>query len=208
MPTRRRGPVTATELMQELEDRYRNDPEYRASCDRQEAEHRARRAELERAERPLVEDLRAAGTPVGSAWELYEHPELGETAYPLLVKHLRLDYPDRILNGIARGFTKEVARKHWPELLSIYLADDRPESRDGLAATLSACALRAHYDDLLSILDNEDLGETRIYFLRPVNRIGNRMAPGAGREVIERFRGDPVLGVEADAILRGRGRND
>ena len=113
MPPSRRGPVTAAELMKELEDRYRNDPVYRASVDGQEAEHRARREELCRAERPLVAALQAAGIPVNSAWELYEYPELGEKAYPLLLNHLRLDYPDRILEGIARAFTKDVARRHW-----------------------------------------------------------------------------------------------
>lgn len=208
MPTPRRGAVTAAELEQELEDRYRKDPEYRASVDRQEAERRARREELARAERPLVNDLRAAGIPAGSAWELYQHPELGETAYPLLVKHLPLDYPDRILNGIARGFTKATARRHWHELLSLYLVEDRAEARDGLAATLSGCAVRTHYTDLIAILENEALGETRIYFLRPVNRIGNRMGASAGRKVIERFANDPQLGTEANRILQGRGRND
>ncbi len=208
MPTPHRGAISAAELEQELEDRYRNDPGYRASVDRQEAERRARREELERAERPLVDDLRAAGIPVGSAWELYQHPELGETAYPLLVEHLRLDYPDRILNGIARGFTKAAARRHWHELLSLYLAEDRAEARDGLAATLSGCAVRNHYADLIAILENEALGETRIYFLRPVNRIGNRMGASAGRKVIKRFANDPQLGTEASRILQGRGRND
>lgn len=140
MPPSRRGPVTATELKKELEDRYRNDPVYKASVDRQKAEHRARHGELRRAERPLVAALQSAGIPVDSAWELYKYPELGETAYPLLVKHLGRDYPDGIPNGIARAFTKDVTRTHWQDLLSIYLSDGRPEVRDGLAATLSGCA--------------------------------------------------------------------
>ena len=52
-----------------------------------------------------------------SARKLYKYPELGEIAYPILLKHLRLDYPDRILEGIASAFTKDVARRHWQELL-------------------------------------------------------------------------------------------
>ena len=204
----RRGGIAATDLMKELEDRYRNDPEYRARVDREEAQRRARRDELSRAERPLVAELQAAGIPVDSAWNLYEHPEMGEVAYPILLKHLRNDYPDRVLEGIARGFTKDSVRRHWQELLDLYVTEDRPEARDGLAATLSRHAVRAQYEDLLAILDNEALGETRIYFLRPVNRIGNRMAPGRGRQVIERFANDPELGREATAILQGRARND
>ncbi|GAA3825971.1 hypothetical protein [Nocardioides panacisoli] len=208
MPPQRRGAVSATELQRQIEDRYREDPEYRASVDRQEAERRQRREELMRAEEPLVADLQAAGIPVDSAWDLYKHPELGETAYPLLVRHLVLDYPDRILQGIARGFSKAAARRHWKELLQIYLAEGRPEARDGLAATLSGCAVRTHYADLVAILDNEALGETRIYFLRPVHRIGNRMRAGEGRRVIERVANDPELRTECSRILQGRGRND
>ena len=208
VPSPRRGAVSADELKQELEDRYRNDPEYRAEVDRREAEHRARRDGLTIAERPLVADLQDAGIPAGSAWELYKSPELGEAAYPILLKHLRLDYPDRILDGIARAFTKGTARKHWAELLHTFLTDSRPAVRDGLGATLSGCAVRAHYADLLAILDDEALGESRIYFLRPVNRIGNRLRGGAGREVVQRFADDPQLGQEATRILKGRGRND
>jgi hypothetical protein len=112
MPPSRRGPVTAAELKKELEDRYRNDPVYKASVDRQEAERRDRHEELRRAERPLVAALQSVGIPVDSAGELYMYPEVGETAYPLLLKHLGRDYPDRILNGSARAFTKDVARTH------------------------------------------------------------------------------------------------
>jgi hypothetical protein len=193
--------------MKELEDRYRNDPEYRAQVDREEARRQTRRDELERAERPVAADLQSAGIPVDSAWNLYEYPEMGETAYPILLKHLSQDYPDRILEGIARAFTKDVVRRHWQELLNLYLNESRPEAMDGLAATLSRYAVREHYEDLLAILDNEALGETRIYFLRPVNRIGNRIKTDQGRAVIETLEHDPVLGKEATAILTGRSRS-
>jgi hypothetical protein len=205
MTSGRRGAITAEELMKQLNA----DPEYRARVAKADAERRAFQEALTRAERPVVADLRAAGLRVRSAWDLYQLPESGEIAYPILVKHLRLDYPGRVLNGIGRAIRKEVARSHWSELLALYLQELTDcEARDGLAATLSGCAVRAHYDDLLAILENEGLGESRIYFLRPVNRIGNRIAAGQGRAAIERFRDHPVLGVEADAILRGRGRND
>lgn len=206
MASSRRGPITAAELKHEFEDRYENDPEYRASVDRQEAERRAKRDELRHAEQPLVADLQAAGIPADSAWDLYRFPGLGAIAYPILLRHLRLDYPDRILNGIARAFEKAVVRAHWQELLDFYLTDTRPEVRDGLGATLSGCAVRAHYADLVAIVDNEELGESRIYFLRPVNRIGNRMGERRGRRVIERLASDPQLGIEAIRILQGRGR--
>jgi hypothetical protein len=185
-----------------------NDPEYLARVAKAESERNAVHEALSRAERPLVDELQAAGVAVTSAWHLYEHPESGEIVYPILVRHLRLDYPGRVLSGIARAFTKDVARRHWAELLEIYLSEVRAEAQDGLAATLSRCAAKVHYDDLVSTLENEALGESRIYFLRPVNRIGNRISAGAGHKVIERFADHPVLGVESNRILRGQGRND
>ncbi|MFC5677807.1 hypothetical protein [Aeromicrobium endophyticum] len=72
---------------------------------------------------------------------------------------------------------------------------------------LSSHAVREHYDDLLAFIHDEDLGECRVYFVRPINRIGNRMSAGAGRAVIEALANDPVLGREATAVLRGRGHN-
>lgn len=68
-------------------------------------------------------------------------------------------------------------------------------------------ATRAHYDDLLAFLADEALGATRIYFLRPGNRIGNRMRAGKGRSVIEELADDAVLGAEASALLAGRSRS-
>lgn len=203
-----RGPVTATELKAEQERRYREDADYREAVDRAEAERAAQLAQRREAQRPLIVELMAHGVKVDSVWDLYKHPDLSEVAYPILLRHLQLDYPGHTLDGIARGFDKNAARHHWAELLDLYLSDQRPEVRDGLAATLSGCATGIHYEDLLAVLANEALGESRIYFLRPVNRIGNRREPGAGRKVIERFADDPQLGIEATVILRGRGRND
>ena len=73
---------------------------------------------------------------------------------------------------------------------------------------MAGIAVRAHYEDLISFLGQERLGETRIYFLRPVHRIGNRMTSGRGRRAIEGFADDPVLATEARRILVGRSRHE
>jgi hypothetical protein len=71
----------------------------------------------------------------------------------------------------------------------------------------SACATREHCEDLLAFIRNARLGDSRIYFVRPVNSIGNRIEVGQGRAVIECVVDDPVLGKEATAVLKGRGRS-
>lgn len=73
---------------------------------------------------------------------------------------------------------------------------------------MSGCAIGTHYEDLLSFVRNDALGETGICFLRPSGRIGNRINAGAGRAVVRSFANDPVIGKEARSILAGRGPNE
>jgi hypothetical protein len=123
------------------------------------------------------------------------------------LKHLALDYPDGVVAGIGQGLDHRSARAWWSELREMMLSTDRVAVRDRLAAALSNRARREHYDDLLAFITSDSLGECRIYFLRPINRIGNRISPRQGRAVIETLAEDPVLGREATAIVRGRSRN-
>lgn len=189
--------------MTELEQ----DPEYIAMRERQEAE----RLEAERLDRlaqePVLEDLRKVGVNIDSVWHLYLFPDSRPQAIPVLLKHLTLDYPDRVLEGIGNGLYDRSARPWWDELREMMLTTDREAVRDRLAAVLSLCATRENYDDLLGFIKNNDLGPCRIYFLRPINRIGNRMKAGQGRAVVETVADDPDLGREATAILKGRSRS-
>jgi hypothetical protein len=167
-----------------------------------------KRAELQVAETPVLEALAAVGIQLDSVWSLHRFPESRSNAMPVLLDHLTRDYPDKVLLGIGIGLDHKSARAWWTELKRLYLETDREVVRDRLAAALSNCAAKDQYEDLLAFLSNERLGETRIYFLRPVNRIGNRITPGKGRAVIQSLAGDPILSKEATAILKGRGRNE
>lgn len=191
-----------------MERRLAEDLEYRAKVERLEAEEAERVRQLRATEAPVVEDLAGAGIDVSTVWDLHKRPESRAVAIPILLNHLTRDYPDGVLEGIGQGLDDRTARDRWRELKDLYLRTERPVVRDRLAAALSNCAVKRHYEDLLAFLGNTDLGDTRIYFLRPVNRIGNRMSPGAGRAVVESWTDDPVLGKEASAILNGRGPND
>lgn len=197
--------TTAAEVVAERERRLQEDPAYRAEVERVEAARAERARQLGLAEQPVLADLRGVGIDVDDVWNLYKVPEARPRAIPVLLEHLVRDYPDRVLQGIGTGLDDKSARSWWSELKALYLATERDVVRDRLAAALSGCATKDHYEDLLAFLRNERLGETRIYFLRPINRIGNRLTPGQGRAVIEPLAADPVLGKEATAILKGRG---
>jgi hypothetical protein len=64
--------ITAAELMAKLNA----DPEFVAKRAREEEERLKREAEYRRAEAPLVDELRAAGFQVQSAWDLVNTPGL------------------------------------------------------------------------------------------------------------------------------------
>lgn len=85
------------------------------------------------------------------------------------------------------------------------LSTDRHTACDRLASAMSNCATGEHYDDLLAFINDNSLGESRLYFLRPINRIGNRISAGQGRAVIHTCVDNPVLGKEASAILQRLG---
>jgi len=190
-----------------MERRKREDPAYRAELERGESERAERARALRLAEQPVVDDLRAIGLDLDTVWDLYKIADSRPRAIPVLLKHLALDYPDPVLEGIGHGLDDRTARAWWGDLSAILLDTDRDVVRDRLAAALSTCAARAHYDDLLAFMRNDTLGESRIYFLRPINRIGNRISPGQGRAAIEAVADDSVLGKEATAILKGRSPN-
>lgn len=200
--------MTATEVVAERERRIREDPEYLAAVERDEAERAERARRLRESEKPLRQDLAAIGIKVDSVWDLHKIPNSRPTAIPVLLDHLARTYPDPILQGIGAALDHNSARGWWTELTTLYLRTRNDVVRDRIAAVLSNCATKTHYEQVLSFLRNEDLGETRIYFLRPVNRIGNRISPGQGRAVVASVADDPTLGKEADAILASRGRNE
>jgi hypothetical protein len=208
MKSSRRGGVSATGLKAEMERRLREDPEYRREVERAAAERAERAQQIRAASQPVLDDLARIGIELDTLWDLYKVPEFRERAVPVLLRHLVLDYPEGVLAGIGDNLADKATRPWWAELKVLYLQPHRNVVRDRLACALSECAKREHYNDLLAFVDDTSLGESRIYFLRPINRIGNRIRPGQGRSVIESLAADHVLGPEAVAILKGRGPND
>jgi hypothetical protein len=199
---------TAAEVIAERERMKREDPAYRAELERRE-EERAERVRLLRiAERPVVADLKAIGLDLNSVWDVHKLPDSRPRAIPVLLTHLALDYPDGVLQGIGTALHHKSARAWWADLREMMVNTERDVVRDRLAATLSDCATREHYEDLLAFLRNDSLGDSRIYFVRPINRIGNRIKEGQGRAVVEALADDPVLGEEATAVLKGRSRSE
>lgn len=201
-----RGSVTAKDLAEEKGRRLREDPDYRAAVEKAESERAARAEERRRASMPVLDDLRREGVDVPSLGELHKEPESYPQAIPVLLAHLQRDYPERTLEDSGDALAFKPDASWWNEFKALYLTTQSEAVRDRIAAALSGCAVKKHYDDddLLAFVREESLGSSRIYFLRPIHRIGNRATPGAGRAAIETLSSDATLGAEANAIPQGK----
>jgi hypothetical protein len=196
-----KGPITATELAQLKEEMLRSDPEYRAKVEAVEAERQERVRLLREAERPIVADLRAGGVVVDSVWDLVNTSEPYPSALPVLMEHLeRGGYPERVMESLGRALAVRPSVSYWERLTTRWLEARDPGEEDGAAVALAACATQAQLDDLIAFLSVEERGQSRIYFIRPILKVGG----DRGRQVIEALRDDPMFGDEATALLKTR----
>jgi hypothetical protein len=122
--------MTGAEVIAEKERRRREDPAYRAELERVEAERAERTRLLRIAEQPVVDDLRTLGLDLNTVWDLYKIEDSRPQAIPVLLKHLALDYPDRVLDGIGRGLDHRSARAWWSDLREMMLNTSRDVVRD------------------------------------------------------------------------------
>ena len=193
----KRSGISATDLMAELQ----NDPEYQRKAQAAEAERQARAQVLREAEQPIVADLRAAGVEVNSVWDLVNTSDPYPAALPTLMDHLeRGGYPERVMESIGRALAVKPSVAFWDRLKARWLAARDPGEEDGAAVALAACATKSQIDDLIEFLSVESRGQSRVYFIRPILKVGG----DRGREVVEALRGDPVFGKEATALLKRR----
>jgi hypothetical protein len=199
--------MTATEAIALREQRLRTDVEYRSQVEAVEAERAARAQALRAAERPIVEDLRAAGVEVASVWDLVNTAAPHPDALPVLLAHFeRGGYPERVMESLGRALAVKPSVAYWEALAAAYRHPRCRGEEEGAAIALAACATRAQYGELVGFLSLPARGDpsrdTRIYFLRPIKRLGRE----AGRALLESLLDDPVFGREAAARLRVRAK--
>lgn len=193
-PAGRSGGMTAAELMAQLA----RDKEFQAKKVAREAELQERVQGFRVAEQPIVVDLQRAGVDVSSVWDLVNTDMAYPGALPVLLEHLELGgYPDRVMEGIARALAVKPAVAYWDRLKACYLSSTGPEERDGVAAALAASATPAQTEDLIDLIGRTQLGVSRVFFLRPILRMGGER----GRRLVDALRSDAVLGSEATALL-------
>lgn len=197
-PSKRSG-ISAADLMAELQ----NDPEYQSRMAAAEAERQERTRRLREAERPIVVDLRAAGLDVDSVWDLVDTSDPYPAGLPVLMEHMeRGGYPERVMESLGRALAVKPSVAFWDRLRDRWLRARDLGEEDGAAVALAACATKSQLDDLIEFLSVEERGQSRIYFIRPLLKVGG----DRGREVVQGLRSDPVFGDEATALLARRKR--
>jgi len=192
--TNKKKPVSAAELMARLN----SDPEFVAKRAQEEAERQARAAEWRRAETPLVEELRAAGFAVDSAWDLVNTSAPYPDALPILVDHLQRAYPSRVREGIARALAVPQSKFAWDVLTRLYLYEGERDAKDGLAVAISAVADDEVIDEVLALVRDERNGASRILLLSALERSEDPRARAALMELGT----DRELKKEIQLILR------
>ncbi|MBK8010186.1 MAG: hypothetical protein IPK13_02490 [Deltaproteobacteria bacterium] len=190
----KKKPVSAAELMARLN----SDPEFVAKRAREEAERQARAAEWQRAEAPLVEELRAAGFEVDSAWDLVNTSAPYPDALPILVDHLQRSYPSRVREGIARALAVPESKFAWDVLTRLYRNEGERDAKDGLAVAISVVADDEVIDEMLGLVRDERHGPSRILLLSALGRSEDPRTRAALMELGT----DPELKKEIQVILR------
>lgn len=154
-----------------------------------------RKAELDAAQAPLVEALRATGLDVNSVWNLVNTAEPYPEAVPVLFEHLYKPYPERIVEGILRALAVPDSRPRWPELLDLF--EKYPSQATSGLRWAAGCALSASADDevigeVMRIVADPRYGFERLAFLDVLARSNNARA----KMMLHELRDDPVLGKE------------
>ena len=125
--------ITAQELLAQLDERYRTDPEYRLAVDTRNA--RLAEIAVDRARRlaPFTEALKNAGvTETSDRMSGLKHAD--PRIFQIAFEHLERDgYDDWTRATIARHFETRGAAPHWNRLKVLYLDARGGDEREHLA---------------------------------------------------------------------------
>lgn len=190
--------MTAAELMAQL----KADPEYQAKRKAIEDELARQRAVWERAQAPLIADLADVGVHVRSVWDLVNDPVVYPQALPVLVEHLKRDYPSRVRAGIARALAVPEAAFAWDEIKKAYVASSSDDLQQGSAVALAVIAGTSHVSELMDLARDKRNGQSRVLLLEA---IGRSREAGVD-DLLEQLSADEQVAGEAKRIIRRRAK--
>ena len=184
---------------EELLARLSADGNYVAEQQRKDEALRKRQAELEQAEAPIVADLHEAGVDVASTWDIVNRKEAFPLAMPVLRKHLDLNYPHKVREGIARAMSDSAARPYWRDLVRIYKLEADEHVKDALAVALCGAAGPEQYDELISLSLDPANGSSRVVLIWALER---RIPVEQAEPILVKLVTDNVTKLQAEASLK------
>ena len=165
---------------------------------------RRRHAELDLAEKPLVKEFSELGFEIQSVWDFVRFNSEDYTeALPLLVHHLHSDFPDPIMEGIARALGVKQAKFAWDKIKRAYISEKAgTQFKEGLAVALSIIADASRLDEVLELLFDDSHGPTRGHLIRAISKSRSDKA----RVAIEELAKIPDLERLCTAIIKRRAK--
>lgn len=202
-----RKPMTVVELMSELNQ----DPEFVRRRQEQDNHFRVLKEHFEQAQRPLVQALNdVVRVSVKSVWDLVNTRREYRRAIPVLVAHLRYEYPYRIREGIARALTVKYAGEDAyaalvREFRKLPNAVGTAELgfKWALGNAISVVADRSHFDGVVELARDKRHGASRDMM---VLRLPGLNPIRAVDVLIELLSDDEVAGFAVKAIRKLKAR--
>jgi len=191
--------VRAAELMARLN----TDPNYLGRRSERDEAVRRRVAENEKAEAPLVQDLRDAGAQVSSVWDLVNTKTPYPQLLPILFAHLDRPYPPRVREGIVRALAVPESRSRWDELVNRYLAETDLTANGmqwSLHVAIAAAADVSVLEQLIRLACDRRKGRNRALFVDALARIDDPRA----KATLEELANDPDLAEDVRRVTKRR----
>ena len=159
---------------------------------------------LRREQAPILADLRDVGVDVPDLWALINRREPYPRAISILLEHLRKPYSPRTREAIARTLAVPDSNASWNELARMFLSEPAAEPDDvrfALGAALWGAARKAQFPAIRELLQQSQLGTTRLPLLRAALEVGG----AEGEQLVREFVRDEQLGGEARRLLKIKG---
>ena len=182
---------TAAEFMAELNA----DPAFLIAHAKREKIHFEKVARLKAASNPLDDKLRSMCSLVtDGVWDLVNTRERYDEVLPILFEHLTKDYPDEILDGIARALAVPQALPYRPTLISLFRRDPPVSEgfRYGLGVAIAHTTGPHNLSETIELAKDRSLGESRLPLLLAIRRSRKPEI----RQVIEELGKDADLAKE------------
>lgn len=186
---------------------YEADPQWRAEQEEYEREVDQRVAKLRAEERPIVQELRAAGFKVKSVEGFYDRLtgriNTPQGALSILLKHLDRAYSSELRHELAMGFATATARPYWNDIKRRFVeeSDDHVKQGFGNAVYKIALADKSLLPEVIGLMKNRRIGHVRSFLVEVLTRFSR---DSRAQQALHDLKDDPDLKGEIGRYFHQR----